>query len=126
MALANEPDLLLADEVTGELDSATAEQVMEVIFEAWRERGLSVLFVTHSEELAARAQRRLAPRGRRRPVRCDEAAPAIRIEALVEALRDGAGVVRARRRRRHARDRARHAASPSRARAAAASRRCWA
>jgi putative ABC transport system ATP-binding protein len=59
MALANEPDLLLADEVTGELDSASAEHVMEVIFEAWRERGLTVLFVTHSSELAARAERRL-------------------------------------------------------------------
>jgi putative ABC transport system ATP-binding protein len=59
VALANEPDLLLADEVTGELDSTTADQVMGVIFEAWRERGLSVLYVTHSDELAARAQRRL-------------------------------------------------------------------
>jgi predicted ABC-type transport system involved in lysophospholipase L1 biosynthesis ATPase subunit len=59
VALANEPDLLLADEVTGELDSATAEHVMGVIFEAWRERGLSVLYVTHSDELAARAQHRL-------------------------------------------------------------------
>jgi putative ABC transport system ATP-binding protein len=59
MALANEPDLLLADEVTGELDSSSAEQVMGVIFDACRERGLTVLFVTHSRELAARAQRRL-------------------------------------------------------------------
>jgi putative ABC transport system ATP-binding protein len=59
VALANEPDLLLADEVTGELDSTTAEQVMAVIFEAWRERGLSVLYVTHSAELAARAKWRL-------------------------------------------------------------------
>jgi putative ABC transport system ATP-binding protein len=59
MALGNEPDLLLADEVTGELDSKSAEQVMEVIFGAWRERRLSVLFVTHSSELASRAQHRL-------------------------------------------------------------------
>ena len=59
MALANQPDLLLADEVTGELDSATAEQVMEVIFDAWRERGLTVLFVTHNSELAARAHHQL-------------------------------------------------------------------
>ena len=59
VALANEPDLLLADEVTGELDFSTAEQVMEVIFDAWRERGLTVLFVTHRSELAASAQRRL-------------------------------------------------------------------
>jgi putative ABC transport system ATP-binding protein len=59
IAMANEPDLLLADEVTGELDSANAEQVMGVIFDAWRERGLTVLFVTHSGELAARAQHRM-------------------------------------------------------------------
>jgi putative ABC transport system ATP-binding protein len=59
MALANEPDLLLADEVTGELDSASAEQVMGVILDAWQERGLTVLFVTHSQELAAGAQHRL-------------------------------------------------------------------
>jgi putative ABC transport system ATP-binding protein len=59
VALANDPDLLLADEVTGELDSATAEQVIGVIFDAWRERELTVLFVTHSGELAERAQTRL-------------------------------------------------------------------
>jgi putative ABC transport system ATP-binding protein len=59
MALANEPDLLLADEVTGELDSETAEQVTGVIFDACREHGLTVLFVTHSGELAASAQRQL-------------------------------------------------------------------
>jgi putative ABC transport system ATP-binding protein len=59
MALANEPDLLLADEVTGQLDADTADEVMEVIFGAWRERGLTILFVTHSGELARRAQRRL-------------------------------------------------------------------
>jgi predicted ABC-type transport system involved in lysophospholipase L1 biosynthesis ATPase subunit len=59
LALANDPDLLLADEVTGELDSAHAEQVLDVIFKAWRERGLTVLFVTHSREQAARADHRL-------------------------------------------------------------------
>jgi putative ABC transport system ATP-binding protein len=57
VALANQPDLLLADEVTGQLDSANAEQVMAVIFDAWRRLGLTVLFVTHNRELAARAQR---------------------------------------------------------------------
>jgi len=59
MALANEPDLLLADEATGELDSASADHVMEIVFGAQRERGLTVLFVTHSRELAAMAERRL-------------------------------------------------------------------
>jgi putative ABC transport system ATP-binding protein len=59
MALANDPDLLLADEATGELDSANAERVMGMIRDAWSERGLTVLLVTHSAELAATAQRRL-------------------------------------------------------------------
>jgi predicted ABC-type transport system involved in lysophospholipase L1 biosynthesis ATPase subunit len=58
-ALANEPDLLLADEVTGQLDSATAAEVMDLILDASRRRGLTVLYVTHDRELAARAQRRL-------------------------------------------------------------------
>jgi putative ABC transport system ATP-binding protein len=57
MALANQPDLLLADEVTGQLDSANAEQVMDVIFDAWKRLGLTVLFVTHNRELASRAVR---------------------------------------------------------------------
>lgn len=59
MALANQPDLLLADEVTGELDSSNAERVMEVIFDAWRDWGLTVLFVTHNSELASRAHQQL-------------------------------------------------------------------
>jgi len=59
VALANEPALLLADEVTGELDATTAEQVMDLILAACDQRGLSVLFATHSRELAARASVRL-------------------------------------------------------------------
>jgi len=59
VALANRPDLLLADEVTGQLDSSNAEQVMDVIVDAWRRFGLTVLFVTHNDDLAARAERRL-------------------------------------------------------------------
>jgi putative ABC transport system ATP-binding protein len=60
VALANDPDLLLADEITGQLDADTAAELMDMIFAAWRERGLTVLFVTHSGALAARAQRRFA------------------------------------------------------------------
>jgi putative ABC transport system ATP-binding protein len=59
VALANEPDLLLADEITGELDSTSAEHVMAMIDDVSRERGLTVLFVTHSAELASRARRQL-------------------------------------------------------------------
>jgi putative ABC transport system ATP-binding protein len=59
VALANDPDLLLADELTGELDSATADQVMALLAEAWSGRELTVLLVTHNRELAARADLRL-------------------------------------------------------------------
>jgi len=59
VALANEPELLLADEVTGELDTASSARVMEAIFGASRDRGLTVLYVTHNSELAARASHRL-------------------------------------------------------------------
>ncbi|HYM51783.1 MAG TPA: ABC transporter ATP-binding protein [Candidatus Limnocylindrales bacterium] len=59
MALAGEPDLLMADELTGELDSATADQVMTVITGLWESRKLTVLVVTHNPEVAARGQRQL-------------------------------------------------------------------
>jgi len=53
VALANTPDLLLADEAVGLLDSTTARFVMDSFVEACRERGLVVLLVTHSSEVAA-------------------------------------------------------------------------
>jgi putative ABC transport system ATP-binding protein len=59
VALANEPDLLLADEVVGQLDSNTASDVMDMIFTASRERDLTVLYVTHDEQLAGEAHRSL-------------------------------------------------------------------
>ncbi|HEY6684436.1 MAG TPA: ABC transporter ATP-binding protein [Propionibacteriaceae bacterium] len=59
VALANEPDLLLADEVVGQLDSNTASDVMNMIFTASRERNLTVLYVTHDEQLAREAHRSL-------------------------------------------------------------------
>ena len=59
VALANEPDLLLADEVVGQLDSTTAGDVMDLVFTASRERGLTVLYVTHDEQLAGAADHRL-------------------------------------------------------------------
>jgi putative ABC transport system ATP-binding protein len=58
-ALANQPRLLLADELTGELDSATAAQVLELLREVASQRGLTVLTVTHNPDVAALADRRL-------------------------------------------------------------------
>jgi putative ABC transport system ATP-binding protein len=65
VALANEPDLLLADEVVGQLDSATAAHVTELVFAASRERDLAVLYVTHDEQLARKAQHALRLADRR-------------------------------------------------------------
>jgi predicted ABC-type transport system involved in lysophospholipase L1 biosynthesis ATPase subunit len=59
VALANEPDLLLADEVVGQLDSATAADVLGMIFRASADRRLTVLYVTHDDQLAGWAQRTL-------------------------------------------------------------------
>ena len=59
VALANDPELLLSDEITRQLDSTSADQVMATIFGAWRRHGLTVLFVTHNQDLADRAERRL-------------------------------------------------------------------
>ena len=63
VALVNDPELLLADEVTAELDSENAERVLELILGASSERGLTVLVVTHSVELAALTDHRLRVAG---------------------------------------------------------------
>ncbi|MEM6376489.1 MAG: ABC transporter ATP-binding protein [Pseudomonadota bacterium] len=56
-ALANRPDLLLADEPTGNLDPATSDQVFAVLTELVRGDGLSALIATHNLDLAARMDR---------------------------------------------------------------------
>ncbi|MBI0432489.1 ABC transporter ATP-binding protein [Roseomonas sp. KE0001] len=56
-ALANRPGLLLADEPTGNLDVATAEQVFAQLLAAVRGAGLAALIATHNPELAARMDR---------------------------------------------------------------------
>jgi putative ABC transport system ATP-binding protein len=59
VALANEPGLLLGDEVTGELDSETSAQVMGVLTGLQRDQGLTLFLVTHDPGVAAQADRRL-------------------------------------------------------------------
>jgi putative ABC transport system ATP-binding protein len=67
-ALANRPSLLLADEPTGNLDSKTGAQVLELVSGLVSGKGITVVMATHSAEAAARASRvlrlldgRLAP-----------------------------------------------------------------
>jgi lipoprotein-releasing system ATP-binding protein len=56
-ALANNPDVILADEPTGSLDPANSKVVFNLLFEIVRKSGASMLFVTHDAELAKRADR---------------------------------------------------------------------
>ena len=56
-AFAPGPRLLLADEPTGNLDAATGEAIIELIFSLNREAGTTLILVTHDESLAARCQR---------------------------------------------------------------------
>jgi putative ABC transport system ATP-binding protein len=57
-ALVNRPKLLLADEPTGNLDSATSEDVMS-LFQALNDEGLTILLVTHETDIAEHARRRV-------------------------------------------------------------------
>jgi predicted ABC-type transport system involved in lysophospholipase L1 biosynthesis ATPase subunit len=51
-ALVNQPDILLADEPTGNLDSATAHEVISLLLDHVRARSATLILVTHDEELA--------------------------------------------------------------------------
>jgi putative ABC transport system ATP-binding protein len=52
-ALVNEPAVLLADEPTGNLDSQTSHEVMEIFARLRRERGLTIVVITHERDIAA-------------------------------------------------------------------------
>lgn len=59
IALANGPDLLVGDELTGELDSGTTDAVLKLITEASEGSGLTVLVVTHNPHVAEAAHQQL-------------------------------------------------------------------
>jgi macrolide transport system ATP-binding/permease protein len=56
-ALVNQPSILLADEPTGNLDSRNSAEILEIIQRLNRERGLTVIMVTHNSDVAAYADR---------------------------------------------------------------------
>ncbi|TDW31178.1 ABC transporter ATP-binding protein [Cryobacterium psychrophilum] len=58
-ALVNNPRVIFADEPTGNLDSATGRTVEDILFALNRDQGITLVIVTHDEELAARCDRQI-------------------------------------------------------------------
>lgn len=58
-ALVNNPSIIFADEPTGNLDSATGAAVEDILFGLNEDHGITLIIVTHDEELAARCSRRI-------------------------------------------------------------------
>ncbi|MHA2306014.1 MAG: ATP-binding cassette domain-containing protein [Candidatus Hodarchaeales archaeon] len=56
-SLANDPMILLGDEITGELDTVTSQETMDFLKDLNQEKGLAMLVVTHDEGIAAQADR---------------------------------------------------------------------
>ena len=69
-ALVNDPELILADEPTGNLDSRTSVEIMEILQRLNREHGLTVLLITHEHDIAGYASRVVTVRDGR--LRSDE------------------------------------------------------
>jgi putative ABC transport system ATP-binding protein len=58
-ALVTQPSLLLADEPTGNVDTATSAEIMSLLDELNREDGLTIILITHEQDVADHARRRL-------------------------------------------------------------------
>ncbi len=82
-ALVNDPELILADEPTGNLDSRTSVEIMEILQRLNRDSGITVLLITHEHDIAGYASRVVTVRDGR--VRSDEPV-ASRRDAAAELL----------------------------------------
>ncbi len=58
-ALVNQPEIIFADEPTGNLDSTTGEKIEELLFNLNRDKNITLIIVTHDPELAARCDRQI-------------------------------------------------------------------
>jgi putative ABC transport system ATP-binding protein len=58
-AMVTEPSLILADEPSGNLDQQTGREIMDLLFDLCRDRGQSLILVTHNQELAKQSDRTL-------------------------------------------------------------------
>ena len=59
---SNDPPIVFADEPTGNLDSKTGRHILDLLVDAQRSRGTTLVLVTHDQELAALANQRLSLR----------------------------------------------------------------
>lgn len=57
-ALVNDPEVIFADEPTGNLDTENGEKIIDLLFELNKQKGITLIVVTHDEDLAGRCQRR--------------------------------------------------------------------
>lgn len=80
-ALVNAPGLLLADEPTGNLDSATGEEIMDLLLELRRIHGMTIIVATHDPVVAARCQRIVRLKDGR--MVADESIPEVRSGSLL-------------------------------------------
>ncbi len=58
-AIVNDPKIIFADEPTGNLDSATGEKIINLLFKLNEEKGITLIIVTHDHELAAKCSRQI-------------------------------------------------------------------
>jgi ABC-type lipoprotein export system ATPase subunit len=79
-ALANEPSILLADEPTGNLDSRTSREVMDLFWQLNQEDGITVIVVTHDQAVGRHARRAIVIRDGQ--VTCDSRDFALATQAL--------------------------------------------
>jgi len=58
-ALVNRPSLILADEPTGNLDTHTSQEILDVLSALNRDEGVTIVLITHEPDIASRATRQL-------------------------------------------------------------------
>ncbi|MBA4139651.1 MAG: ABC transporter, partial [Segetibacter sp.] len=62
-AFSNQPQILFADEPTGNLDAETSEKIVKLIFDLNKEAGTTLILVTHDHELASKTRRIIRLKG---------------------------------------------------------------
>jgi putative ABC transport system ATP-binding protein len=85
-ALVKEPKVLLADEPTGNLDEDTRDEIIALLETMWRERGLTMVLVTHDSSIARRAQRIGVMKNGRLGFKQSRQGPAARVQAPSPAV----------------------------------------